>query len=253
MIDLNSSPRQVNTTIGTIKETENNKFIDNLICEVFMISSGIMRTTCKDADNPNRWNVNNIPGFLEDKQPDVMTQLESARFDPITEIGKKFSFKLTDPISNKFLFDTTNRALIFTDKYIEYGFVVPTQILFGIGQHNSKFLLQEGRWTMLNKDHPGSRIAKGEGKEPLYGTHPFLMTKTEDNKFIGVLFYNSNPQQFEIEFSKNGKSVVTYRTIGGILDIYFFTADSADNIIMKYNELIGKPILPPFWALGYHQ
>ena len=250
---MGSFSRQVSTTIGTIKERENNKFIDNLTCETFMISTGIMRTTFKDKDNPNRWNVNNIPGFLEDKKPDVLTKMSSAGYAPMIKIGEEFSFKLTDPTSNKDIFDTTNRALIFTDKYIEYGFTVPTQVLFGIGQHNSKFLLQEGRWTIFNRDQPYSPEAKGKGKQQLYGTHPFLMVKTEDNKFIGMLFYNSNPQQFYIEFSKSGKSVVTYRTIGGILDIYFFTADSADNIIMKYNELIGKPILPPFWALGYHQ
>ena len=227
--------------------------MDNLICEVFMVSTGIMRTTFKDKDNPNRWNVNNIPGLLEDKKPDVNIKLDSVRFAPVTQKGKEFSFKLTDPTSKKIIFDTTNRTLVFTDKYIEYGFVVPTQVLFGIGQHNAKFLLQEGNWTMLNKDIPGSPEAKGEGKQHLYGTHPFLMVKTEDNKFIGVLFYNSNPQQFNIKFLKSGKSVVTYRTIGGILDIYMFATDSADNIIQKYNELIGKPVLPPFWALGFHQ
>ena len=32
-----------------------------------------------------------------------------------------------------------------------------------------------------------------------------------------------------------------------------FAADTADNIIKKYNELVGKPILPPFWGLGFHQ
>ena len=218
-----------------------------------MISSGIMRTTLKDVDNPNRWNINNVPGFLEDKKPDVLTKLNFVEYVPITDTGKEFSFKLTDPTSEKAIFDTTNRALVFTDKYIEFGITVPTHVLFGLGQHNAKFLLQEGRWTMFNRDHPGSPEAKGQGKQHLYGTHPFLMVKTEDNKFIGVLFYNSNPQQVYIEFSKSGKSVVTYRTIGGILDMYFFTADTADNIIMKYNELIGKPVLPPFWALVYHQ
>ena len=29
-----------------------------------------------------------------------------------------------------------------------------------------------------------------------------------------------------------------------------FVADTADDIIKKYNELVGKPILPPFLELG---
>ena len=251
--DSNDSPRKVDTTIGKIEETENNKFIDNVICDVSMISGGVMRTTCKDVDDPNRWNVINVPGFLQDRNPDPLTQLNSVGFTPPSSNGGDFTLKLTDPVSGKSMFDTNKRAMIFTDKYIEFGMVLPTQTLFGLGQHNAKFLLQEGNWTMFNRDQPGSPEAKGEGKQHLYGSHPFLMVKTADNKFEGVLVYNSNPQQFYIEFSKSGKSVVTYRTIGGILDIYMFAADTADNIIMKYNELVGKPSLPPFWALGFHQ
>ena len=218
-----------------------------------MISSGVMRITFKDVYNPNRWSVNNIPGFLEDLGPDFLTELSSVGYTSTKKKGEEYSFKLIDPVSGKDMFDTKGRELIFTDKYIEFGIVLPSQTLFGLGQHNAKFLLKEGNWTMFNRDQPGSPKAKGEGKQHLYGTHPFLMAKTTDNKFIGVLFYNSNPQQFYIEFSKSSKSVVTYRTIGGILDIYMFAADTAENIIKKYNELVSMPLLPPFWALGFHQ
>ena len=145
------------------------------------------------------------------------------------------------------------RALVYTDKYIEFGMTLPTQILFGLGPHNSKFLLEEGNWTLFNTDRSGSPIASGEGNQNLYATNPFLIAKTADNKFEGVLFYNSNGQQFHVRFAKTGQSVVTYRTIGGILDIYFFTADTADNVIKQYVEMIGTPVLPPFWALGFHQ
>ena len=131
--------------------------------------------------------------------------------------------------------------------------MLPTQTLFGLGQHNAKFLLDEGRWTMFNRDQPGSPEHEEDGKQHLYGTHPFLMFKTHDDKFGGIMFYNSNAQQVNIEFSKSGKSVITYRTIGGILDIYYIMADSADEVIRKYNNLVGKPALPPFWSLGFHQ
>ena len=218
-----------------------------------MVSGGVMRITFKDKDDPNRWNLNNIPGFMEDQTPDPYTQLDSVGFEQIKQDDGEFAFKLTDQVSGKDMFDTSKRALIFTDKYIEFGVTLPTKILFGLGQHNAKFLLQEGNWTMFNSDNGDYGIEDGEGIHQLYGTHPFLMTKTTDDKFLGILFYNSNPQQVYIEFFRNEKSVITYRTIGGILDIYMFAADTADNIIKKYNELVGKPILPPFWGLGFHQ
>jgi alpha-glucosidase (family GH31 glycosyl hydrolase) len=35
--------------------------------------------------------------------------------------------------------------------------------------------------------------------------------------------------------------------------MYFFFGGSADEVVRQYNNLIGKPVLPPFWTLGFHQ
>ena len=246
-------PRKVNTTIIPLIESDDNKFIDNLICDISIIPGGIMRTTIKDKDDPHRWNVNDVPGFLQDIKPDPYGQLDSVGFNSTTQKGEEFAFTLTDQLSGKNMLNTSNQSFIYTDKYIEYGVTLPTQVVFGLGPHNSKFLLEEGNWTMHNTDHGIMPPANGEGRQSLYGTNPFLMAKTLDNKFEGILFYNSNPQQFYVEFIKTGESVITFRTIGGILDIYFLSADTVDNVIKQYVELIGMPSLPPFWSLGFHQ
>jgi len=34
--------------------------------------------------------------------------------------------------------------------------------------------------------------------------------------------------------------------------MYFFTKGNAKQIIKAYHNMIGKPQLPPFWALGWH-
>jgi len=78
------------------------------------------------------------------------------------------------------------------------------------------------------------------------------MGRAKDDRFFGVLFYNSNAQQFQIRHSRSGKSVVNWRSIGGIMDMYFIYGGTADDVIKQYNELIGKPVLPPFWSLGFH-
>ena len=130
---------------------------------------------------------------------------------------------------------------------------LPTQVLFGLGQHNAKFLLTEGLWTMFNRDKLGNSVANDCSKNHLYGSHPFLMDKTANKKFFGLLFYSLNAQQVKISFSPSGKSLINYVTVGGVLDVFYFMPDSADNIIRKYNTLVGLPVLPPFWALGFQQ
>ena len=45
---------------------------------------------------------------------------------------------------------------------------------------------------------------------------------------------------------------MTFRTIGGVLDFYVFTGDTADMVVQQYTDVIGKSIMPPYWGLGFH-
>jgi len=44
---------------------------------------------------------------------------------------------------------------------------------------------------------------------------------------------------------------ITFRTIGGVLDMYIFLGPTPDNVISQYTAVIGRPIMPPYWALGF--
>lgn len=45
---------------------------------------------------------------------------------------------------------------------------------------------------------------------------------------------------------------LTYRTIGGVLDFFVFTGPSPDSVVEQYTDVILKPFMPPYWALGFH-
>lgn len=57
-----------------------------------------------------------------------------------------------------------------------------------------------------------------------------------------------------VKFNDDGTSKLSFITIGGQLEIFFFIHGSAQDVIKKYQDFLGaRPKLPPFWALGWMQ
>ena len=67
-----------------------------------------------------------------------------------------------------------------------------------------------------------------------------------------MFFRNANGQSPVIKFKDDGTSILSYITIGGKIEVNFFLKGTAKEIIAQYHNYIGKPALPPFWALGFH-
>ncbi|KAG5854548.1 hypothetical protein ANANG_G00038970 [Anguilla anguilla] len=45
---------------------------------------------------------------------------------------------------------------------------------------------------------------------------------------------------------------LTWRTIGGVLDIYVFLGPEPSSVVQQYLEVVGFPAMPIYWALGNH-
>jgi len=104
-----------------------------------------------------------------------------------------------------------------------------------------------------------SKMDNGQGGLQTYGVHPFALVQSEVNgEFFGLYFRNTNAASPVIRHkSSNGThqdvgSVISYITTGGEIELFVFTKSSAAGIIKQYHNLIGRPSLPPFWALGWH-
>ena len=165
-----------------------------------------------------------------------------------------FGFTYSDDKGNA-LVNTTGQTFVFETRYIQVDMVLPTQKIYGFGERAGNFTLGQGAWTMWSHE-ANAETDEGRGGAQLSGVHPFCLVKAENNadsdQFFGIFFRSSNAQSPITRHVVGNRTLLSYITIGGNLDIYFFFRGNAKAILAKYHTYLGKPALPPFWALGFH-
>ncbi|KAI4475513.1 hypothetical protein M0802_015126 [Mischocyttarus mexicanus] len=158
---------------------------------------------------------------------------------------EKVGFKIIRTSDNTTLFNSLGiGGFIFADQFLQISSILPSQNIYGLGEHrtNLKINNEWKRYAMFNMDQPPVEYAN------LYGTQPFYFM-IEDSGFChGVLFLNSNPMEIMLQPTP----AITYRSIGGIFDMYFLMGPTPQDVMRQYSDLVGKPFLPPYWSLGFH-
>lgn len=159
------------------------------------------------------------------------------------ENGDYFSFSVIRPSTNSVIF-SSKTGLVFSDQFIQITTNLTSQYIYGIGEHVGNLSLNIN-WNTISLF---SRDQSPEGNYNVYGVHPFYLCMEGDGNAHGVLLLNSNAMDFFLQPSP----ALTIRTIGGILDLFFFLGPSPAQVVQQYTELIGRPYFPPYWALGFH-
>jgi len=119
-------------------------------------------------------------------------------------------------------------------------------ILSGTGERALPLNLRGYRINIWNHDANGSY---GPGDDPLYINIPLLMDVHHDNGY--TIFFN-NPAKGEMDICSEFKNIVKTEFIGGELN-YYVTFGTMKDMMSQMTHIVGKPLLPPKWALGYHQ
>ena len=124
--------------------------------------------------------------------------------------------------------------------------------LFGLGERVHDFYLGNGTYTMWSYDNPAQYDYGASDGNQGYGVHPvYFCSNTARNRHYGVFNLNANSQQVTLS-NLEDKSALKHELTGGMIDLYVFSANSYDGVIKTYQSIVGKPLLPPFWSMGWH-
>ncbi|XP_071117585.1 maltase-glucoamylase-like isoform X2 [Haliotis cracherodii] len=210
--------------------------ISSIVFEVEMRHDDILRFTIDDP-NSSRYKV---PMKLNLGS----TKASDAKYNVVITNRDTFAFQVTRKATGKVIWDTGVGGLTFSDQFLQIATRLPSDKVYGLGENQHKSFKHDltKTWPMWSRDQPPWQTSN------LYGVHPFyICVEDDDGNSHGVLLLNSNAQ----EYSFTETPSLTYRTIGGILDFYVFMGSTANNAVQQYTQVIGRPFMPPYWALGF--
>ena len=78
--------------------------------------------------------------------------------------------------------------------------------------------------------------------------HWLCCAMSADGTAHGVVLMNSNGMDFVLSEDK-----VQFRLIGGVIDLYFLAGPTPNAVCDQLTQIIGRPVMPPYWALGLMQ
>ena len=225
--------------------------IKNLSLEIDLQCNEILHIKITDK-NKKRWEplFTPNPSYKEKIQKcENTTSLKDYGLNFTTLINNTFTFKLTK--NKKTIINSQESNFLFSEYFILFGYYLTSNDIYGFGERYHNFKLGDGLFTSWPNDTGGIHRDLGNGGHNLMGIHPLGLHKTSNGKFIGVYFNNINAQDIFIQ-SKDNKTLLEHRTIGGLIDYYFIYGDNPDEVLIKLHDIIGQPIMPPFWSFGFH-
>jgi len=114
---------------------------------------------------------------------------------------------------------------------------------YGLGEKSGPLNRRGRSYTMWNSDRPCYSISE----DPLYKSIPFFMSSYN----YGIFLDNTYKTQFD--FGEQSKDYYSFDAPDGPFIYYFIHGKDYKQILSRYIDLTGKPILPPKWAFGFAQ
>uniref|UniRef100_A0A2K5DJD8 Maltase-glucoamylase 2 (putative) n=1 Tax=Aotus nancymaae TaxID=37293 RepID=A0A2K5DJD8_AOTNA len=155
-----------------------------------------------------------------------------------------FGIQIQRKTSSTVIWDSQLPGFTFNDMFLSISTRLPSQYIYGFGETEHTAFRRDMNWNtwgMFSRDEPPA------DNKNSYGVHPYYMALEEDGSAHGVLLLNSNAMDVTLQPTP----ALTYRTTGGILDFYIVLGPTPELVTQQYTELIGRPAMIPYWALGF--
>ncbi|KAI9699860.1 MAG: hypothetical protein M1820_007035 [Bogoriella megaspora] len=161
-----------------------------------------------------------------------------------------FWFAVTRKSNNEVLFNTSGTALVFESQYLRLRTQLPDEpFLYGLGEHTDPFRLNYTNYTRTLWSRDAYALPSGTN---LYGNHPVYFDNRGSKGTHAVFLLNSNGMDVKINNTAETGQYLEYNTIGGIVDLYFLAGPSPVSVAQQYAEVVGLPVMIPYWGFGFH-
>ncbi|KAM7386830.1 hypothetical protein PAMA_009453 [Pampus argenteus] len=213
------------------------KDIPTLRLEVTEETATCLHLTLKDPSS-QRYEVQ-LPASVPQNKSDTQDVLYTTEYQ-----SDPFGFIVQRKSNGRVIMNTTVAPLLFADQYLQLSTTLASSLVSGLGEHYTSLRL-DLNWTSLTL---WNRDMAPHANANLYGSHPFYIVQEEDGLAHGVFLLNSNA----IEVMLQPTPALTWVSTGGILDLYIFLGPDPQSVIRQYLQVIGYPMMPPYWSLGFH-
>uniref|UniRef100_A0A4W6DT06 Lysosomal alpha-glucosidase n=1 Tax=Lates calcarifer TaxID=8187 RepID=A0A4W6DT06_LATCA len=213
--------------------------ISTLSLEVTEETAGCLHLTVSKTDPSSQRYEVKLPAGVPLSRAATHDALYTTEYQP-----DPFGFIVRRKSNGKVIMNTTVAPLLFADQYLQLSTTLASSLVSGLGEHYTSLLL-DLNWTSLtlwNRDMAPHADAN------LYGSHPFYIVQEEDGLAHGVFLLNSNA----IEVILQPTPALTWVSTGGVLDLYIFLGPDPQSVTRQYLQVIGYPMMPPYWSLGFH-
>jgi alpha-glucosidase len=179
-----------------------------------------------------------------------------------------FSFSVIRQSTGDVLFSTTGTKLVFENQFIEFASSLPENYnLYGMGEVIHGLRMGNNLTRTFYAADVGDPIDYN-----IYGDHSFYLDTRyyEVDATTGNLTYAANATNATAQYvsyshgvymrNAHGQEVllrpsnITWRTLGGSIDLYFYAGPTQDKVTKAYQlSATGLPAMQQYFTFGYHQ